>query len=184
MHLGSYMNHIADAWTSIFQMVGPTRGTPGGFQASGSGEPPRHLRHLILRKCLPLKLSCFARLFKGSKLSNSSKMSTIPINLKLLGIGISWEISPLYSTWRMSPWMRTLGFAQSSPSSLYFWYHVLRQIRPTLPRNNFAVLLVFGEIITKLCSRLITLSPGMNSRMHSEPIIFQKGLWKEIWTNF
>ena len=22
-------------------MVGPTRGTPGGFQASGSGEPPR-----------------------------------------------------------------------------------------------------------------------------------------------
>jgi len=21
-------------------MVGPTRGTPGGFQASGSGEPP------------------------------------------------------------------------------------------------------------------------------------------------
>ena len=58
----------------------------------------RHLRHLILRKCLPLKLSCFARLFKGSKFSNSSKMSTIPINLKLQGIRISWKLSPLSST--------------------------------------------------------------------------------------
>ena len=59
----------------------------------------RHLRRLILRKCLPLKLSCFARLLKGSNFSSSSsKMSTIPINLKLQGIGISWKLSPLSST--------------------------------------------------------------------------------------
>jgi hypothetical protein len=40
LYLGGYMNHIADAWTFIFQMVGSTRGTPGGFQASSSGAPP------------------------------------------------------------------------------------------------------------------------------------------------
>ena len=40
LHLGSYIHHIADASTLIFQMVGSTRGTPGGFQASGSGTPP------------------------------------------------------------------------------------------------------------------------------------------------
>jgi hypothetical protein len=27
---------------SNFQMVGPTRNTPNGFGASGSGDPPRH----------------------------------------------------------------------------------------------------------------------------------------------
>ena len=58
-----------------------------------------HLRHLILRKCLPLKLSCFARSFKGSNFcSSSNKRSIVPINLKLQGIGISWELSPLCST--------------------------------------------------------------------------------------
>ena len=58
----------------------------------------RHLRHLILRKCLPLKLSCFARSFKGSNFSSSSEMGTISINLKLQGIEISRELSPLCST--------------------------------------------------------------------------------------
>ena len=48
----------------------------------------RHLRHLVSRKYLPLKPSCFANLFKGSS-SSSSKMGTMSTNQKLLGIWIS-----------------------------------------------------------------------------------------------
>ena len=139
----------------------------------------RHRHRSIWRKCLPSKLSCFTKLFKGSNSSSNNGVGTMSTNLKLHVTWISWDLSPLCSTWWMSPWMRMLGLAQSSPSFHYSWYHVRMQIRPILPRNNFAVLLAFPGIITMSCSRVIILSHRTNSRLHSEPIIFQKGWWKE-----
>ena len=133
----------------------------------------RHPHHQALRKSWPPRLSCFANLSKGS-----SEVDTTPINLKLLVIRISLQPSLLCSTGQKNYWTRMLEFAQSSPSLHYFWCHVRRKIKFDLPCNSFAVLRVFGGTTTMACFRPITLSLGMNSRMHLGVTIFQRVLWK------
>ena len=110
--------------------------------------------------------------------NSSSGVGTMFISLKLPVTRNSLQLSPLCSTRQKSRWMRMLGFAQSSPSFHYFWCHAQSKTRLALPRNSFAVRRVFGGIIILACSRLITLSLGMNSRLHSRVTIFQKDSWK------
>ena len=74
--------------------------------------------------------------------------------------------------------MRTLGFVLSNPSFHCFCYHVLRQIRLAMPRNNFVVQSVSGGIIIMACSLLIMLLLERNSGMPSEALIFLRVLWR------
>jgi hypothetical protein len=52
--------------------------------------------------------------------------------------------------------MRTLGFTQLTPSFLYLWCHVPMQIRPVLPRNNFAVPRAYNYFALLLADRVVT----------------------------
>jgi hypothetical protein len=139
-----------------------------------------HHRPTWLKQWLP-RPSFSTSLFKDSKRfsnSSSSGVGTMSTNLMLLATWTFWVLSPLcFIRWR-SPWMRMLRFTQSSPSFLYLWCHVPMQKRPIFLRNNFMVPRAFGGTTISPCSHPIMLSLGKNSRMHSEPTIFQKGLWR------
>ena len=137
----------------------------------------RRHRHPTSRNIWPPKPSYCVN---SSRDSNNSINGVGPmfINLKLLVTQNSSQPSPLCSTRQKSRWMRMLGFAQSSPSFHYFWCHAQSKTRLTLPRNSFMVRRVFGGITILACSRLITLSLGMNSRLHLRVTIFQKDSWK------
>ena len=137
----------------------------------------RHHRHQTSRNIWPPKPSYSANSSRDSN-NSSSGVGTMFINLKLLVTQNSSQPSPLCSTRQKSRWMRMLGFAQSSPSFHYFWCHAQSKTRLTFPCNSFAVRRVFGGIATLACSQLITLSLGMNSRLHSRVTIFQKDSWK------
>ena len=137
----------------------------------------RHHRHPTSRNIWPPKPSYSVNSSRDSNNSSSSGMDPMFINLKLLVTRNSWQLSPLCSTRQKSHWMRMLGFAQSSPSFHYFWCHARSKTRLALLRNSFAVRCVFGGIATLACSQLITLSLGMNSRLHSRVTIFQKDSW-------
>ena len=155
-------------------MVGATRGNPEGFgdaNGSSSQRPP------TLRNIWPPKPSYSVNSSRDSNNSDSNGVDPMFINLKLLVIQISWQLSPLCSTRQKNHWMRMPGFAQLSPSFHYFWHHAQSKTRLALPRNSFAVRHVFGGITTLACSQLITLPLGMNSRLHSRVTIFQKDSW-------
>jgi len=139
------------------------------------GRSSRHPRHPTLRKCWPHKLSCSANLFKGS---SSNEVGTMSTNLREPVTRISWVPSPHCSTGSRNLLMRTLGFVLSNPSFHCFCYHVLRQIRLAMPRNNFAVQSVSGGIIIMACSLLIMLLLERNSGMPSEALIFLRVLWR------
>jgi len=135
----------------------------------------RHHRHPTLRNIWPPKPSCSVNSSRGN--SNISGVDPMFINLKRLVTRNSRQLSPLCSIRQKSHWMRTLGFAQLSPSFHYFWHHAQNKTKLALPRNSFAVRHVFGGITTLACSQLIKLSLGMNSRLHSGATIFQKDSW-------
>ena len=80
-----------------------------------------HHRHTTLRNIWPPKLSYSVNSSRDSNNSNSSGVDPMFINLKLLVIQISWQLSPLCSTRQKNHWMRMPGFAQLSPSFHYFW---------------------------------------------------------------
>ena len=80
-------------------MVGSTRGTLGGFQASGSGEPPPPPPPPNLAEVLAAQTELFRQIVQGQQLLQQQQQEEYStINLKLQGIGISWELSPLCST--------------------------------------------------------------------------------------
>src|SRR6185312_8230302 len=159
-------------------MVGATRGNPEGFgDANGSSSqrppppPPNFAEYLAAQTEL------LRQLVQGQQQQQQQRADPMFINLKLLVIQISWQLSPLCSTRQKNHWMRMPGFAQLSPSFHYFWHHAQSKTRLALPRNSFAVRHVFGGITTLACSQLITLPLGMNSRLHSRVTIFQKDSW-------
>ena len=49
----------------MFQMVGGTRGTPSGFQASGSGEPPPPPPPPNLAEMLAAQTELFRQIVQG-----------------------------------------------------------------------------------------------------------------------
>ena len=131
--------------------------------------PHLHLR--ASQKFLPLKLkSC------GSwcKLSSSREVGIMLIKCKRRATRTFSLRSPRYSPKRMSHWMHMLGFAQSSPSFLYWLLLVPKRTRLAMPRSNYAGQLVCGGIITTECYQLIMWWIGMSSRMPFELIIFQQ----------
>ena len=156
-------------------MVGATRGNPEGFGNANVAD--RSNRHPTSRNIWPPKPSYSVN---SSRDSNNSSNGVGPMfnNLKLLVTRNSSQPSPLCSTRQKSRWMRMLGFAQSSLSFHYFWCHAQSKTRLALPCNSFTVRRVFGGITILACSQLITLSLGMNSRLHLRVTIFQKDSWK------
>ena len=153
-----------------FQMVGSTRGTPSGFGAGGMAIHLHLLHRWVSLRFLPPRWKFCGNWFK---LSSTRGVGITLIKHKKRATKISSVLSLRYSIKRMSLWTRTFGFAQSSPSFLYWLLLVPKQTRLATPRSSFADQLVCGGIITTGCYRLIMWWIGMSSNWHFEIIIFQ-----------
>ena len=128
-------NVETNAKVLTFQMVGSTRGTPSGFGAGGMAIHLHLLHQWVSLRFLPPR-----RKFCGSwfKLSNNRGVGIMLIKPKKRATKISSVLSLRCSLKRMSLWTRTLGFAQSSPSFLYWLLLVQKRTRLAMPRSSFA----------------------------------------------
>ena len=127
-------------------------------------EPGGMAIHLhLLHRWVSLRFSPPRRKFCGSwfKLSNNRGVGIMLIKQKKRASKISSILSLCCSLKRMSLWTRTLGFAPSSPSFLYWLLLVPKWTRLATPRSSFADR---GGIITMGCYRLIMWWIGMNSK--------------------
>ena len=159
-------------------MVEATCGNPEGFgnaNGSGSQQPPPPPPNFA--EYLAAQTELLRQLIQGQQQQQHRGGHNVH-QPQAAGYPEFFATSPLCSTRQKSCWMRMLGFAQSCPSFHYFWCHAQSKTRLALPRNSFAVRRVFGGITILASSQLITLSLGMNSRLHSRVTIFQKDSWK------
>jgi len=143
-------------------MVGSTRGCPKGYDyASGTGSQQPPPPPPDFAEVLAAQTELLRQLVQGQQQQRG-------------GHNVHQPQGASYSDFLM----RTLGFVLSNPSFHCFCYHVLRQIRLAMPRNNFAVQSVSGGIIIMACSLLIMLLLERNSGMPSEALIFLRVLWR------
>jgi hypothetical protein len=157
---------------SLFQMVGATRGTPEGFrteQISGSQPPSLPLPNLadvLARQTELLNLLVQAQQNQQRQQSRGRDEPQVATYQDFL------STQPPLSVKRRSPLMPMPGFAPLNPSLLFLRFPVRIPARLTSLHNNYAELPVFGGIVIVLCKLMAMLSPGRNSVMPSEHIIY------------
>jgi hypothetical protein len=165
-------------------MVGATRGTPEGFrpdQASGSQQPPPAPPNLaevmarqteLLNQLVQAQMGQFHHQSRGRDEHPSANYQDF------------LSTQPHCSIRQTSPSTLTLDSAPSSPSLYYCLHHAQTRTRPSSQPNNFAALPTYGGTITMPCSRLVMLSPGMNSGPLLERTTFPKDSLSKSSMNF
>ena len=148
-------------------MVGSTRGTPSGFGAGGNGDPPPPPPPVGIAEVLAAQTEILRLLVQAQRQRGVGIILTMH---KKWATKISLVLSLHCSLKWMSLWTQTLGFAQSSPSFLYWLLLVQKRTRLAMPRSSFADQLVCGGIITTDCYRLIMWWIGMSSKQFFELI--------------
>jgi hypothetical protein len=112
--------------------------------------------------------------YKHNRTNSASNQEEVVMNLRWQLTRISSVPSPCCSVMWRSPLTLMLGFAPLNPSSLFLQFHVRTLARLTSLPNNYAELHVSGGITIVPCKLIAMLSPGKNSGMLSEYIIYLK----------